>query len=61
MKHFWIYSPRKIIKNSGRFYKDVQQQHINGTKSEIINRRMRLNKQRYIYKTELYRYTDFIL
>lgn len=46
--------PREMIKDSGKHFIRMFNSIINGAKSEIMNRRMRLNKQRYTYKTEHY-------
>lgn len=46
--------PREMIKDSGKsFIRMFNSNIINGAKSEII-KRMRLNKQKYTYKTEHY-------
>ena len=51
--------PREMIKDSGKdSIRMFNSNIINGAKSEIINRRMRLHKQGYIYKTEYY--TDIL-
>lgn len=44
---------REIIEDSGKdFIRMFNRNIIKRARSEVINRRMRLNKQRYTYKTE---------
>lgn len=54
--------PREMIKDSSKdFIRMFNRNIIKRARSEVINRRMRLNKQRYTYKTMFYRHTVFII